>query len=223
MKYVLILLSFISIAKLNAQMEGIKLSAGINYFWLESEIQAAISDNPMEVLYKNGDYGYDIGYGLLYRLNTKLLLGTDLNYSDRYRKQVDPAGIQQTVKYVGLQPKIYYKIGDSLKPYSGFGINYLIVKRSSADIDMDSDRSFYSNIDVSIHGGLAFKLPLFELFADFHFGLNPQRKIVLAEDFTTEVKVNSKSRLLRVGLSYIIESKDTSKEKKRKKKKRRRR
>ena len=173
---------------------------------------------------ENGDYGYDIGYGVIYRVNRSLSLGTDLNYSDRFRKQIDPWGVQQTVKYIGLHQKLYYKIGKVFKPYTGFGLNYLIAKRSSADIDFESTRFHYSSVDLSIQLGVTFKFTCFELFADFHYGLNPQRKIALL-DLDTEVVVNSKSRLLRVGLSHIIEGKDdaTGKKKRRKKRKRKKR
>ena len=172
---------------------------------------------------ENGDYGYDIGYGVIYRLNKRLSLGADLNYSDRYRKEIEPI-TQQTVKYIGLHQKLYYKIGKVFKPYTGFGLNYLIAKRSIADIDFESTRFYYSSVDLSIQLGVTFKFTCFELFADFNYGLNPQRKI-LNLDLDTEVVVNSKSRLLRVGLSHIIEGKDdaTGKKKRRKKRKRKKR
>ncbi len=221
-KYCLILILFKLSFSVDAQVESVKLHVSPNYFWLESKVQESISIDPQEVKFENGDKGIDIGYGITYKLMSRLALTTELNFSNRLRKQYDPFGTQQTVKYVGIHQKSYFKIGKNLKPYIGVGANYLILKRSSADIDVNSTKNFYSSYDISTIVGLAFQISFFEVFVDFHYGINPQRTAFAS---TPDVRVNSKSRLLRLGLSYVIEDKveeEKSKNKKRKSKKRRR-
>ncbi len=206
---------------LGAQVESIKLHFSPNYFWLESKVQESSSIDPQEVKFENGDIGIDVGYGITYALLSDIALTTELNFSNRLRRQVDPFGIQQTVKYVGVHQKIKFQIKKYLRPYIGIGANYLILKRSSADIDLDSTKSFYSSYDFSVILGLAIRFSVFEVFTDFHYGLNPQRT---AFRLTPDIRVNSKSRLLRLGLTYVIEGrKEKGRDKKRKRKRRRRR
>ena len=207
---------------IHAQITEVKINFSLNYYWLESSAQELLFPSSKEVKFENGDYGFDLGYGIGYRLGSKFSASTDLNYSNRYRNEFDPEGTQQTAKYIGIHQKLYCNVLKGLRPYAGVGMNYLTLKRSSADRSFDSDAFFFNSFDISINIGLAVRIKPVELFADFHYGLNPQRTIFPA---SPEIEINSKSRLLRLGLSYVIEDKveeEKGKNKKRKRRKRRR-
>jgi len=219
MKYINIFAIIIIAFPIHAQIKEVKLNIAVNYYWLESPTQEMLFPNSKGVKFENGDYGFDVGYGIGYSIGSKLSGSTDLNYSNRYRNEFDPEGTQQTVKYIGIQQKFYYHILKILRPNIGVGVNYLTLKRSIADRSFDSDEFFFNSYDIAIIFGLAVRIKSVELFGDFGYGLNPQRIIF---EGRPDVKLNSKSRLLRLGLSYVIEGKG-EKEKGRNKKRKRKR